>query len=80
MCRGEGILADEEWQLFRLWLGATEYLFRQPELLDECIRFALDDDTFRSDDLEFTIAARVRVMVQRWWGCLLTSNRIGRMR
>ncbi|KAI5815583.1 hypothetical protein BZA77DRAFT_369982 [Pyronema omphalodes] len=44
--------------LFRLWLGATEYLFRQPELLDDCIRFALDDESFRSDDLEFTFAAR----------------------
>ncbi|KAH8154209.1 uncharacterized protein LAJ45_01977 [Morchella importuna] len=44
--------------LFRLWLGATEYLFRQPDLLDDCIRFALDDDSFRSDDLEFTFAAR----------------------
>lgn len=41
-----------------MWLGATEYLFRQPELLDDCIRFALDDETFRSDDLEFTFAAR----------------------
>jgi prephenate dehydrogenase (NADP+) len=39
-------------------LGATEYLFRQPELLDDSIRFALEDDTFRSDDLEFALAAR----------------------
>ncbi|CUS11705.1 unnamed protein product [Tuber aestivum] len=44
--------------LFRLWLGATEYLFRQPDLLDDCIGFAMEDDTFRSDDLEFTLAAR----------------------
>lgn len=44
--------------LFRLWLGAAEYLFRQPELLEDCIRFALADGTFRSDDLEFVIAAR----------------------
>jgi len=44
--------------LFRLWLGATEYLFRQPELLDDSIRFAFEDDTFRSDDLEFALAAR----------------------
>ncbi|KAG0127690.1 hypothetical protein HOY82DRAFT_308892 [Tuber indicum] len=44
--------------LFRLWLGATEYLFRQPDLLDDCIRFAIEDETFRSDDLEFTFAAR----------------------
>lgn len=36
----------------------TEYLFNQPELLDECIKVALNDNTFRKDDLEFTFAAR----------------------
>lgn len=44
--------------LFRLWLGGTEYLFRKPALLDDVIRIAIDDNTFRSDDLEFTFAAR----------------------
>lgn len=44
--------------LFRLWLGVTEYLFRKPALLDEVIRIAIEDDSFRSDDLEFTFAAR----------------------
>ncbi|KAI9804856.1 MAG: hypothetical protein M1825_001225 [Sarcosagium campestre] len=44
--------------LFRLWLGVTEYLFRKPDLLDEVIRVGIEDDTFRSDDLEFTFAAR----------------------
>ena len=44
--------------LFRLWLGVTEYLFRQPALLTETIHAALHDDRFRSDDLEFTFAAR----------------------
>ncbi|KAG9239388.1 hypothetical protein BJ875DRAFT_501437 [Amylocarpus encephaloides] len=44
--------------LFRLWLGVTEYLFRKPGLLDDVIKIAMDDDTFRSDDLEFTFAAR----------------------
>lgn len=44
--------------LFRLWLGVTEYLFRQPALLSETIDAALNDDKFRSDDLEFTFAAR----------------------
>lgn len=44
--------------LFRLWLGVTEYLFRQPALLTETIHAALNDDKFRSDDLEFTFAAR----------------------
>jgi prephenate dehydrogenase (NADP+) len=46
-------------QLFRLWLGVTEYLFRNPELLDEALDTAIDDNNFRSDDLEFTFAARV---------------------
>ena len=50
-------------QLFRLWLGVTEYLFRKPDLLDEVIRTAIDDNTFRSDDLEFTFAARVSTPV-----------------
>lgn len=45
-------------QLFRLWLGVTEYLFRQPALLTETINAALNDDRFRSDDLEFAFAAR----------------------
>lgn len=44
--------------LFRLWLGVTEYLFRKPALLDEVIRIAIEDASFRSDDLEFTFAAR----------------------
>lgn len=50
---------SNRWQLFRLWLGVTEYLFRNPELLDEALDTAIDDNTFRSDDLEFTFAARV---------------------
>lgn len=44
--------------LFRLWLGVTEYLFRNQDLLDEALDTAIDDSTFRSDDLEFTFAAR----------------------
>ncbi|KAM5435597.1 prephenate dehydrogenase (NADP(+)) [Microsporum canis] len=44
--------------LFRLWLGVTEYLFQNEELLDEVIDIAIKDNTFRSDDLEFTFAAR----------------------
>ena len=46
-------------QLFRLWLGVTEYLFRKPHLLDEVIATAIEDHSFRHDDLEFTFAARV---------------------
>ena len=55
-------MASDSWlplQLFRLWLGVTEYLFRKPALLDDAIRIAIEDNTFRSDDLEFTFAARV---------------------
>jgi prephenate dehydrogenase (NADP+) len=37
----------------------TEYVFRKPQLLDEVIKTAIEDNTFRSDDLEFTFAARV---------------------
>ncbi|KAI2637277.1 prephenate dehydrogenase [Xylaria nigripes] len=44
--------------LFRLWLGVTENLFRSPERLDEALRVAVEDNTFRGDDLEFTFAAR----------------------
>ncbi|KAF2963830.1 hypothetical protein GQX73_g9751 [Xylaria multiplex] len=44
--------------LFRLWLGVTEHLFRSPARLDEALRVAVEDNTFRSDDLEFTFAAR----------------------
>ncbi|KAB8338876.1 hypothetical protein FH972_021820 [Carpinus fangiana] len=44
--------------LFRLWLGAAEYLFHNKQLLQEAIDTAIEDDTFRADDLEFTFAAR----------------------
>lgn len=44
--------------LFRIFLGVTEYLFRTPKLLDQCIEFAIHDTSFRQDDLEFTFAAR----------------------
>ena len=44
--------------LFRLWLGVTESLFRNPARLDEALRVAVEDNTFRSEDLEFTFAAR----------------------
>lgn len=51
-----------EVQPFRLWLGAAEYLFRSPDLLEECLETAIEDNTFRADDLEFTFAARVRAI------------------
>ncbi|CAF9919093.1 MAG: prephenate dehydrogenase (NADP(+)) [Heterodermia speciosa] len=44
--------------LFRLWLGVTQYLFRKPGLLDEVLTTAVEDHSFRRDDLEFTFAAR----------------------
>ncbi|KAK9451688.1 uncharacterized protein V1518DRAFT_409259 [Limtongia smithiae] len=44
--------------LFRIWLGVTEYLFQSPGLLEDCITVGLENDTFRADDLEFTVAAR----------------------
>ncbi|EPS41305.1 hypothetical protein H072_4804 [Dactylellina haptotyla CBS 200.50] len=47
-----------ETPLFRLWLGVVEYVFRDRRLLEECIETAMEDDTFRMDDLEFTFAAR----------------------
>ena len=40
-------------------MGSTEYLFRNLELLEEAIDTAIEDNTFRADDLEFTFAARV---------------------
>ena len=53
-------------QLFRIWLGVTEYLFRHETLLDEAIKTGIEDNTFRSDDLEFTFAARVSSH-SSWW-------------
>lgn len=48
----------------------TEYLFRNPELLDEALDTAIDDNTFRSDDLEFTFAARVSLEDDTWQSAL----------
>lgn len=53
------LLLTDMHQLFRIWLGVTEYLYRNEALLAEAIETALDDTSFRSDDLEFTFAARV---------------------
>ena len=59
----------------------TEYLFCQPGILDEAIKTAIEDNTFRSEDLEFTFAARVRkfstvslfltlIILQGWSDCV----------
>ncbi|ODV87156.1 hypothetical protein CANARDRAFT_26578 [[Candida] arabinofermentans NRRL YB-2248] len=44
--------------LFRIFLGVSEYLFCTPGLLEECLRDAIQTTSFRSDDLNFVIAAR----------------------
>ncbi|KAG9250756.1 uncharacterized protein F5Z01DRAFT_628936 [Emericellopsis atlantica] len=44
--------------LFRLRLGVTEYLFGDEAMLEETLTTAVSDLTYRSDDLEFTFAAR----------------------
>lgn len=44
--------------IFRLWFGVVEYLFRDPERLERAIQAAVKDKTHRSDDAEFTFAAR----------------------
>jgi len=63
-------------KLFRLWLGVTEYLFRNPSLLEETLDIAIDDTTFRSDDLEFTFAARVSSLCSVWkfWNQISTPR------
>jgi prephenate dehydrogenase (NADP+) len=43
--------------LFRLWLGVTESLFRNQARLNECLAVGIGDNSFRRDDLQFTIAA-----------------------
>lgn len=43
---------------FRLRLGIAEYLFKNPDLLEETISTALYDKSIRADDLEFHSAVR----------------------
>jgi prephenate dehydrogenase (NADP+) len=43
---------------FRLRLGIAEYLFRNPELLEESLHTAIHDKGIRGDDLEFHSAVR----------------------
>ncbi|KAF8517177.1 Prephenate dehydrogenase [Hysterangium stoloniferum] len=44
--------------IFRMWIGVAEYLFRSPSRLNAAIDAAIRDVLHRSDDLEFTLAAR----------------------
>jgi prephenate dehydrogenase (NADP+) len=54
--------------LFRLRLGVTEHLFGNPDLLEATLRTAVSDLTYRSDDLEFTFAARA------WADCVAIGH------
>lgn len=44
--------------LFRIFLGVSEYLFCTDGLLEECIKVATSNTSFRQDDLQFTMASR----------------------
>lgn len=44
--------------VFRIWIGVCEYLFRSPERLRAACKAAVQRAEYRSDDVEFTIAAR----------------------
>jgi prephenate dehydrogenase (NADP+) len=44
--------------IFRMWIGVAEYLFRSSVRLDAAVEAAVRDVMHRSDDLEFTLAAR----------------------
>jgi prephenate dehydrogenase (NADP+) len=44
--------------IFRMWFGVAEYLFRDEARLEGAIKAAVRQKQFRSDDLEFTVAAR----------------------
>lgn len=44
--------------IFRMWIGIAEALYRNTKQLDAAIEAAIDISSYRSDDLEFVIAAR----------------------
>lgn len=44
--------------VFRMWIGVSQYLFSSPSRLRAACRAATQDSSFRSDDLEFVVAAR----------------------
>ncbi|KZS87957.1 Prephenate dehydrogenase [Sistotremastrum niveocremeum HHB9708] len=61
--------------LFRLWIGVAEYLFSSPSsspsspsALDASLDASLSNNSFRSDDLEFVVAAR------GWSQCVSFGN------
>jgi prephenate dehydrogenase (NADP+) len=54
--------------IFRMWFGVAEYLFRDEARLEAAIKAAVWEKKFRSDDLEFTVAAR------GWSQCISFGN------
>ncbi|KAG8894715.1 prephenate dehydrogenase (NADP(+)) [Tulasnella sp. 403] len=54
--------------IFRLLIGVAEYLFRSQTRLDAAIHAAAHDPTFRSDDVEYVLAAR------GWSQCVSFGN------
>ena len=44
--------------VFRMWIGVAEYLFRDVDRLDAALKAALWDIQYRSNDMEFVLAAR----------------------
>jgi prephenate dehydrogenase (NADP+) len=54
--------------IFRMWFGVAEYLFRDEARLEAAIKAAVWEKRFRSDDLEFTVAAR------GWSECISFGN------
>ncbi|KDN53439.1 putative TYR1-prephenate dehydrogenase [Tilletiaria anomala UBC 951] len=44
--------------VFRIWIGVCEYLFRSPHRLRTACKAAVQGRDYRTDDTEFTIAAR----------------------
>lgn len=44
--------------VFRVWIGVCEYLFRSPERIRKACHAAVLGRDFRTDDTEFTVAAR----------------------
>ena len=44
--------------IFRMWIGVAEYLFRDVDRLNAALDAALRDSQYRSNDMEFVLAAR----------------------
>jgi prephenate dehydrogenase (NADP+) len=50
--------------IFRMWIGVAEYLFRDVDRLNAALDAALWDSRYRSNDMEFVLAAR------GWYECV----------